>query len=152
MTKPYARYFNYSDEAKTSPQNDNFPMYKFSMEKLATITNHEATRNAALDIINVVPNPYYAYSSYENNKLDNRVKIVNLPPECTITIYNSAGTLIKRYTKADNTSTSIDWDLRNYANIPIASGIYIIHVRVPRVGDRILKWFGVMRPVDLSGL
>lgn len=152
VSKPYARFYNYADLAETNPQNDNLPMYRFSMDKLATITDHRPTAQAALDLINVVPNPYYAYSAYENNKLDNRVRITNLPPECTITIYNSAGTLIKRYTKSDNTTTYLDWDLRNYANIPIASGIYLIHVRVPGMGDRVLKWFGVMRPVDLSGL
>ena len=38
--------------------------------------------------INVVPNPYYGYSTYEVNQLDNRVKITNLPEECTVTIYS----------------------------------------------------------------
>jgi hypothetical protein len=48
------------------------------------------------------------------------------------------------------TITSIDWDLKNHARIPVSSGIYLIHVEVPGVGERILKWFGVMRPVDLD--
>ena len=43
-----------------------------------------------------------------------------------------------------------DWDLKNERNIPIASGTYIIHVDVPGIGEKILKWFGVMRPVDLN--
>jgi hypothetical protein len=152
ISKPYARYLDYNDTQVSSPSNDNWPMYKFTLNGLAPVKNDRNTLSAALDLINVVPNPYYSYSSYENNKLDTRVKITNLPPECTITIYNSAGTLVRRYTKADNSVTSQDWDLRNYANIPIASGIYIIHIRVPEVGDKIIKWFGVMRPTDLSGL
>jgi hypothetical protein len=40
--------------------------------------------------------------------------------------------------------------LKNERNIPIASGTYIIHVDVPGIGEKILKWFGVMRPVDLN--
>jgi hypothetical protein len=40
--------------------------------------------------------------------------------------------------------------LKNYINIPISSGVYIIHVDVPGAGEKILKWFGVMRPVDLD--
>ena len=32
-----------------------------------------------LEMINVVPNPYKAYSEYERNRIDSRVKITNLP-------------------------------------------------------------------------
>lgn len=148
--KPYARYLNYSNESVPGNVNNDYPMYEFSLDDLAPTTNDRNTASAALDLINVVPNPYYAYSKYENNKLDNRIKITNLPPSCTITIYNTAGTLVRRYTKDDNTSTSVDWDLKNYANVPVASGIYIIHVKVPDVGSKVLKWFGVMRPTDVS--
>ncbi|MCH1588358.1 MAG: T9SS type A sorting domain-containing protein, partial [Flavobacteriales bacterium] len=102
-----------------------------------------------LEEINVVPNPYYAYSQYETNKLDNRIKIVNLPEECTVRIYNLSGTLIRTYNKA-NPLTYVDWDLKNEVNVPIASGVYIIHVDVPGVGQTIRKWFGVMRPIDLD--
>ena len=44
----------------------------------------------------------------------------------------------------------LDWDLKNEANVPIAGGVYIIHIDVPGVGQAIRKWFGVMRPVDLD--
>jgi hypothetical protein len=46
--------------------------------------------------------------------------------------------------------TSVDWDLKNNVRVPIASGMYIIHVDVPNVGERTLKWFGVLRPLDLE--
>jgi flagellar hook assembly protein FlgD len=104
---------------------------------------------SALDNINIVPNPYYAFSAYETNKLDNRVKITNLPYVCTVTIYDLNGTMIRQFKKGDPT-TSIDWDLKNQKNVPIASGAYIIHVNVPDVGEKVLKWFGVMRPIDLD--
>jgi flagellar hook assembly protein FlgD len=112
------------------------------------LNNNEALTNA-LDMINVVPNPYYAFSLYETNKLDNRVKITNLPEECTVTIYDMNGTMIRQFKKADPL-TSLDWDLKNGKNIPIASGTYIIHINVPGAGEKVLKWFGVMRPVDLD--
>jgi hypothetical protein len=102
-----------------------------------------------LDLINVVPNPYYAYSEYERNQLDNRVKFTNLPEKCTIRIYTVNGTMVRRITK-DSPQTYVDWDLKNQANIPVASGLYIVHVEVPGVGEKILKWFGVMRPADLD--
>jgi flagellar hook assembly protein FlgD len=97
----------------------------------------------------VVPNPYYAFSEYEKNQLDNRIKIVNLPQECQISIYTMNGTLVRKFNKADS-RTSLDWDLKNQANIPVASGIYLIHVDVPGVGQKVLKWYGVMRPLDLD--
>jgi hypothetical protein len=108
-----------------------------------------ATLDDALEEINVVPNPYYAFSQYETSRLDNRVKITNLPEVCTVSIYNVNGTLIRQYQKSDPL-TSLDWDLKNESNVPISGGVFLIHVDVPGVGEKILKWFGVMRPVDLD--
>ncbi len=52
--------------------------------------------------------------------------------------------------KDDASQTYIDWDLKNNAFIPIASGVYLIHVDVPGVGETVLKWFGALRPTDLD--
>ena len=151
VAKQYAKYspsVNDVDATEGSQNNWN-PLYTFSTKNVATGTQSDSTLTNVLDIINIVPNPYYAYSKYETNKLDNRVKITNLPEECTVSIYNLSGTLIRQYDKADPT-TSLDWDLKNHKNVPIAGGVYIIHVDVPGIGQTILKWFGVMRPIDLD--
>jgi len=29
--------------------------------------------------------------------------------------------------------------------------VYLIHVDVPNIGERTLKWFGVIKPTDLNG-
>lgn len=150
VVKPYMQYSTYALDPASPVVNGNKPLYKFSLDDLAPSTGDASAARSALDLINVVPNPYYAYSAYERNQLDNRIKITNLPPNCTITIYNMAGTLIRRFTKSDNSITSLDWDLKNSANVPIASGIYIIHVKVPNLGERVIKWFGVLRPTDIS--
>lgn len=150
VAKPYMRFNTYRLDPAPAPQNENKPLYRFSLDDLAPVTGDIATAKSALDLINIVPNPYYAYSGYEVNQLDNRVKITNLPPECTVTIYNTSGSLIRRYTKSDSRITSIDWDLKNFANIPVASGIYIIHIKAPGLGERVIKWFGVLRPTDVS--
>lgn len=42
-------------------------------------------------------------------------------------------------------------DLKNAKGIPIASGMYLIHIKSDE-GERILKWFGVTRPFDTNGL
>ena len=133
----------------STAQNTWRPLYRFSTKGIAPVLGDATTAEDALSMINVVPNPYYAFSLYETSKLDNRVKITNLPEECVVTIYDMNGTMIRQFKKADPL-TSLDWDLKNGKNIPIASGTYIIHVNVPGVGEKILKWFGVMRPVDLD--
>ena len=103
----------------------------------------------ALDLINVVPNPYYGYSSYENSQLDNRIKITNLPKISLIRIFTVSGTLIRTIKKSDDL-TSVDWDLKNDHGIPVASGLYVIHVDAEGLGEKILIWFGVLRPIDLD--
>ena len=138
------------DVDNTAAANNHWnPLYTFSTHNVATEVGSTETLVEILDEINIVPNPYYAYSAYETNKLDNRVKITNLPEVCTIKIFNIQGTLVRQFSKADPL-TSLDWDLKNERNVPIAGGIYIIHIDVPNVGERTLKWFGIMRPTDLD--
>ena len=59
------------------------------------------------------------------------------------------GSLVKKIEK-DNALTFADWTLKNHASIPIASGLYIFHIDVPGVGEKILKWYAAMRLVDTS--
>jgi hypothetical protein len=158
---------NVGDNYKTyavNGENNSLPIYRFSTSGLEAIQNNVELARTALDEIRVVPNPYYAYSEYERNQIDNRVKITNLPPVCTVSIYTVNGTLIRRYNRnlpnpdtsfgepaeQVNLDNSLDWDLRNRVGIPIASGIYIIHVNAPGVGEKIVKFMGVMRPIDLD--
>lgn len=146
VSVPYQRYTEYT----STPQvNDGWPAYEFSTKNMATTVNANETAKTALDLINVVPNPYKAYSAYETNQLDNRVKITNLPENCTVKIFSVNGTLVRTLTK-DNDLTYIEWDLKNHANIPISSGVYLIHINAPGIGEKVIKWFGVLRPVDLN--
>jgi hypothetical protein len=126
-------------------------MFSWNLSEDRTVIGSQEALVDALKLINVVPNPYNAFSEYENNKLDNRVKITNLPETCTISIFSSNGKLIKRI-KKDSPVTYQDWTLTNHANIPVASGVYLIHVDVPNVGEKILKLFVAMRTVDLQNL
>ena len=129
--------------------NEWFNLYKFDTRTVATGKGVLDTAKSALALINVVPNPYYAYSNYESSRLDSRIKVTNLPEKCTIKIYNVGGSLVRTLTKDDPT-TSVDWDLKNVNGVPIAGGVYIIHVDVPDVGEKVIKWFGALRPPDLT--
>ena len=132
-------------------ENQGRPMYSWNMDEIATTTGSRDALSEILDMINVVPNPYLAYSEYEKSRLDTRVKITNLPDQCTVKIYTSNGKLIRTF-KKDSPVTSIDWDLNNHQRIPVASGMYLIHVDVPDVGERVLKAFIGVRQVDLQGI
>jgi hypothetical protein len=132
-------------------QNGGKPMYSWNMTSLGTQYNSETALSDVLKMINVVPNPYNAFSEYENSKLDTRIKITNLPELCTISIYSSSGKLIKKI-KKDSPVTYQDWTLTNHANVPIASGVYLIHVEIPGIGETVLKAFIAMRQVDLQNM
>ena len=140
----------YKDFVATGDNNGN-PMYGWSMDDIATQTGSQDQLAEVLKMINVVPNPYYAFSEYERTRLDTRVKITNLPERCTVRIYTVNGKLVRTF-KKDSPVTSLDWDLNNYKGIPVAGGVYLIHVEVPEVGEVILKFFGGMRQVDLQGI
>ncbi|HET6243485.1 MAG: T9SS type A sorting domain-containing protein [Bacteroidetes bacterium] len=143
----------YEKYETSSVANDKNPLYSFDLKDLATEKGSSIALDSALSLVNVVPNPYYAYSGYETNQLDNRIKIINLPVEASVTIYTVNGTLIRKFAKADKT-TSLEWDLKNHAGIPISGGVYLIHVsskdETGVLRERVLKWFGIMRPVDLD--
>jgi len=151
--------------------NNGFPVYKLSTKELAPTFNDPRLYQSILDKINIVPNPYYGGSFYEKNALDTKVKITNLPTgldldtpletqkkvlglkndaKITINIFTVSGILVRTLTKGDNQTTFVEWDLKNYANIPVAGGVYIIHVNCPGIGERMLKFFCTMRPTDLN--
>ncbi len=132
-------------------ENGGKPKYSWNTSDIATKKDQSSDLASALDMINVVPNPYYAYSQYERSRLDTRVKITNLPETCTIRIFNVSGKLIRTF-KKDSEITSQDWDLNNEQGIPVSGGVYMIHVDVPGIGTKIVKFFGGMRQVDLQGI
>ncbi|MCX6268754.1 MAG: hypothetical protein NTW16_15615, partial [Bacteroidetes bacterium] len=168
ISKPYQRYYSTPMPAGSSDTiNRNYPMYMFSTSSISTSTVNTEKAKSDLDLINVVPNPYFAYDDYETGQLDNRIKIVNLPASFTLTIFDMSGTMIRQYKVGNTSSTlptgstvgtnttaksSLDWDLKNFAGIPIAGGVYLIHIKAEGLGERTIKWFGILRPVDLNSL
>ncbi len=161
VAKPYMPYATLKDELGEGsfpyvPADSNYdlsenywyPSYEFTTEGRETSTNVTSAAKDALDLIDIVPNPYYAYSAYETSRVDNRVKFVNLPPECKIQIFTINGTLI-RVLEKDNPDTFLEWNLQNEFFIPISGGLYLVHVQAPGLGERVLKFFAATRPTDL---
>lgn len=153
IAKPYSQGYGPIDLDTLTPDlciNDMNPKYTFSIDGLNPELNDVVKTQSDLDLITIVPNPYYAYSEYEDNALTNKVKITNLPEKCVVTIYTISGTKVRQF-KKDSQQTYLDWDLTNFKNTPVASGFYLIHVKDYTSGDeRVIKFFGAMRKVDLN--
>ncbi len=155
LAKPYAPGYGFplqeSNPNLYDPTNVNMnPKFTFSIDGWDPSMNDETKTDEDLNLITVVPNPYYAYNTFEGNALTNKVKITNLPNQCVISIYTLSGTKVRQFRK-DNEEPSIEWDLTNFANTPVASGFYLIHVKdVVSGGERTIKFFGAMRQVDLN--
>jgi len=157
----------YQVEEGTGEYN-GYPTYRIQLDNVAADELSTAADLAeSLKSIRAVPNPYLGYSAYETSQFTNTVKITNLPANATITIYSLDGKFIRQYQRNEvgapvtgrnraidrqQISPALEWDMKNSKGIPIASGVYLIHVDAPGVGERIIKWFGVQRQFDPSGL
>ncbi|MFM2375277.1 MAG: hypothetical protein RLZZ165_374 [Bacteroidota bacterium] len=126
------------------------PIFTFSTDALASETGvHDVAVNSLLNNVRVVPNPYYAFSKYEQSQLQTVVKMTNLPRKCVIKIYSLSGTLVRTYIK-ENDEPYQNWDLKNSNGTPVASGAYIIHVDAGELGETVVKFFAVMPEIDLN--
>ena len=106
----------------------------------------EAVETASLDMINVVPNPYFAFNPQERLGTERFVTFTHLPNSgATIRIFTLDGTLVRiidddaRIDQETIDTPMAEWDLRNEGNVPVASGMYIAFIEVDGVGEKILK-------------
>jgi len=111
----------------------------FTFHAPDTTTAMLTDKKTDLKKINVVPNPYYGYQSNEMNPFNRFVQFTYLPERCTIRIFDLAGNLVRHLEKNDATSSLLNWDLKNEYELPVNSGIYIYHVEVPKVGEKVGK-------------
>jgi len=101
-----------------------------------------ASASAALDRICVVPNPYVAYSALETPgststyRGEQKLQFRNLPPQCTIRIYTMVGELVDTIEKNDSQSFA-NWRMLSYEGHRLSYGVYLYHVDVPDVGEKI---------------
>ncbi len=102
---------------------------------------------SSLDDIYVVPDPYVTNASWERplfnaqGRGERRIDFVNLPPQCTITIYNTAGKLVQTlYHDAPMQDGTESWDLVSKDGLSVSFGVYIYHVDAPGIGERIGKF------------
>ncbi len=106
-------------------------------------TQKEMVKKDLQDIC-VVPNPYVAASSLEQKMLsedmgrgDRRIDFVNLPAECTISIFTVSGRPVREiYHSASADKGREIWDLRTRDGLEVASGYYFYYVDAPGIGGK----------------
>ncbi|MBL7959505.1 hypothetical protein JNL27_04620, partial [bacterium] len=144
-----------------------------------TVTTAKKELKKGLKDIKVVPNPYYAQTSWQRGIFDKKIKFTNLPANCTIRIFTVSGDLVS--TIVHNSSSNNDrantvnpldegvtrgnliqeslapgdetstevYDLRNNGLKLIASGMYIALIDAPGIGTTTVK-FAVIQQEILS--
>lgn len=83
-----------------------------------------------LDKITVFPNPYYGLNIVENDRFNRFVTFSHLPQNAVIRIFTIAGVLVRTIEK-ENSSQFATWNLLNEDGLPVASGIYLVHLELP---------------------
>jgi hypothetical protein len=96
------------------------------------VVESKAYAQADVEKINVFPNPYYAGNTQEVQRNDHFVTFNHLPERADIYIFTLSGTLVKKIEK-NSTEQFYRWNLKNESNIPVASGIYFVHVEMPEL-------------------
>jgi hypothetical protein len=98
-----------------------------------------------MDRIKVFPNPYFGYNKAERSSLERFITFSNLPGDYKIRLFSLSGDLIRTIIRGSgaangpNTTTYERWDLKNDYGLYVASGIYIAHIEIPEVSNKILK-------------
>ncbi len=122
--------------ATTKP---NTPKDKFKVEAPANVSDINLAK-ADVEKINVFPNPYYGFQNRETSRDNHYVTFNHLPDEATIRIFDLSGVLVKTIHHVSSSGQFDRWNLQNDSNLPVASGIYIVHIDMPKLGKtKILK-------------
>ena len=121
----------------------NQPGDKFvvNTSELAVVTGDQATAEAGIESIGIVPNPYKGASNYEVSVTDDVVRFTNLPDRARIRVFTLSGTLVWDEIRGAGNN---EWNLETSEGLPLASGMYLVVVEVEGVGEKIIK-FGVVK-------
>lgn len=144
------------DSLSTLPRAGDFlniitdkPFLKNDVYEFTTIAAHfdEEKAKGDMDNIYVVPNPYIVANSWEgentfsNGRGPREIHFINLPPQCTIRIFNVRGQLV---TTLDHNETIWNgteiWDMKTKDLLDISYGLYVYHIVAPDVGEKVGKF------------
>jgi hypothetical protein len=110
----------------------------FSVIATAPNTNDYASAKTSLDDISVFPNPFFGTALYSGCSEQEYIRFTNLPVTATLRIFSLGGVYVRRIEKSDD-NPYLDWDLKNNAGERVASGIYIAHLEMTNIGEKVMK-------------
>lgn len=128
---------DYNIYVYASKPNSAADVFSFTTAGIG-VEKSDAYSKADVAKINVFPNPYFGNNVEETRALEHFVRFTHLPPKATLRIFNLAGELVCTI-EHDNNTQFETWNLQNYASIPVASGMYIVHVDCGNLGQKVLK-------------
>jgi hypothetical protein len=96
-----------------------------------------------LSKVKVVPNPYIVRAGWEQSEFEGRLQFTNLPPQCNISIYTTAGDHVVTLNH-DNGLNYEFWNLQNDNSVNVAYGLYVFVVKSPD-GDKETGKFVIIR-------
>ena len=127
----------------------NKPFLAKDVYEFSTTAAHfdEAKAEGDLNNILVVPNPYIVANAWEpentfmNGRGPRELHFINLPPVCTIKIYNVRGQLIATLEHNESVWNGTEiWDMQTKDLLDISYGLYIYHVKTPNSGEKVGKF------------
>lgn len=126
------------DQFAIYPNKAITPVDVFEFKAPSVVDDPELAKKDVDDVI-VFPNPYYGVNPQELNKYQRFVTFSHLPRKATLRIFNLAGQLVRTIEK-EAPEQFQRWDLQNEDELPVASGLYIVHIDMPDLGKtKILK-------------
>jgi hypothetical protein len=120
----------------TTKPNDERTKFEINTAEYS-LTKSSSVAQERMKEINVFPNPYFGSNNQESSWFEQFVTFNNLPETCTIRIFSLSGQLVRTLVHGSGTPFE-RWDLLNEQSLPVASGIFIVHIKTS-FGDKILK-------------
>ncbi|MBD3384697.1 hypothetical protein GF407_07190 [candidate division KSB1 bacterium] len=129
----------------TNKTNQPADQFTFATNSFLAAKSAKAAEDAVKNI-NVYPNPYFGQNPAEVDPITRFVTFTHLSEQgTTCRIFTLSGDLIRsigdeeRREQGTLGSNTAIWDLRNKYDVPVASGMYIVHVDIDGIGSKVLK-------------
>ena len=127
-------------------ENELSKFLKISKDNLVVCSSGSAALFLALWAVNA-SNKHISYPSYVCGAVRNAVNLINAKHNVLDIFSENSPNLNHETIQKSKSKICI---VPHMYGIPIASGLYVIHINAPGIGEKVIKWFGTMRPIDLN--
>jgi len=106
-------------------------------------SGYPSNPNFKLSDIQVVPNPYFSRSYFNETEYVRKIRFTKLPPACSISIFTVTGELVTKFSHYNIEDSNEWWDMRTINNQEVGPGLYLYAVETEI--DRYVGKFVVVR-------